>query len=283
LALVLGFITLGGFNWVDQWVLEVTDNRIGQALLFFGAIMLGSDVLSTPFAYYQTFVIEERFGFNKTTFSTFVLDKLKGWLMMIVLGGAILAAIIWFLEWAGTYFWAYIWGLAAAFILIMNLFYSKLIVPLFNKQEPLPAGSLKDKIEAYAQKVGFDLQHIFVINGSKRSTKANAYFSGFGKQKRVTLYDTLINDLEEDEIVAILAHEVGHYKKHHIVFHLVTSIVLTGLMLFILSLFINNPSISMGIGVERPSFHAALIGFGILYSPVSELTGLGHEPLFQNL
>jgi len=273
LAMVLGFIIFGGFNWIDQWAQHLTDNRIAQALLFFGTIMLGSDLLSTPFAYYQTFVIEERFGFNKTTLSTFFMDKIKGWLMMIILGGAILAAIIWFLEWAGTQFWLYTWGMAAAFILFMNLFYSKIIVPLFNKQEPLAPGSLKEKIEDYAETVGFELQNIFVINGSKRSTKANAYFSGFGKQKRVTLYDTLINDLEEDEIVAVLAHEVGHYKKRHILFNLLASILLTGLMLFILSLFINNPLLSMGIGVERPSYHAALIAFGILYTPISELTG----------
>lgn len=156
----------------------------------------------------------------------------------------------------------------------MNLFYSKLIVPLFNKQKPLEEGSLKSKIEAYAQKVGFELKNIFVIDGSKRSTKANAYFSGFGREKRVTLFDTLINDLEEDEIVAVLAHEVGHYKRNHIIFNVVSSILLTGFTLFVLSLFINNPEVSMAIGVSQPSFHAALIGFGILYSPISETTGL---------
>ena len=274
LLLILGFLIFGGFGWVDARVMEITTNPILQALLFFGIIMIGSDILSTPFSYYQTFVIEEKFGFNKTTIKTFILDKIKGWLMIIVLGGVILSLVILFFQWAGTDFWLFTWGLIALFNLFMNLFYSKLIVPLFNKQEPLANGSLKEKIEGYAQKVGFDLKNIFVINGSKRSTKANAYFSGFGKEKRVTLYDTLINDLEEDEIVAVLAHEVGHYKKKHIIFNLITSILLAGFMLFLLSLFINNPSISLAIGVDRPSFHAALIGFGILYSPVSEITGL---------
>ncbi len=274
LSLILGFLFFGGFAWVDHIALKITDNSILQALVFFGIIMLGSDILSTPFSYYQTFVIEEKFGFNKTDRKTFVLDKFKQWGMIIVFGGIILSLVIWFFEWAGQYFWLYTWGLITVFTLFMNLFYSKLIVPLFNKQEPLEEGTLKMKIEQYAQNVGFELQNIFVINGSKRSTKANAYFSGFGKEKRVTLYDTLINDLEEDEIVAVLAHEVGHYKRHHIVFNLATSILLTGLMLFLLSLFINNPEISLAIGVERPSFHAALIGFGILYSPVSEITGL---------
>ncbi len=273
-ALIIGFLVFGGFEWIDNMVRGITENPIPMALLFFGIIMLGSDVVTTPFSYYSTFVIEERFGFNKTSSRLFFVDKLKGWLMTAILGGGVLAAIIWFYEWAGNGFWIYAWGIIAAFSLFMNLFYSRLIVPLFNKQVPLQEGSLKSKIEAYAQKVGFELKNIFVIDGSKRSTKANAYFSGFGKEKRVALYDTLINDLDEDEIVAVLAHEVGHYKRNHIIFNLVASILLTGLTLFILSIFINNPEVSMAIGVTRPSFHAALIGFGILYSPISEITGL---------
>ncbi|WP_396634946.1 M48 family metallopeptidase [Maribacter sp. R86514] len=274
LLLMLTFLLFGGFAYVDSIAQNQSDNIIVQALVFFGIIMIGSDIINIPFSYYQTFVIEERFGFNKTTISTFFLDKLKQWTMTIIVGGGILSLVIWFFQWAGTNFWLYTWALVAAFTLFMNVFYSKLIVPLFNKQEPLEAGSLKEKIENYAAQVGFDLQNIFVINGSKRSTKANAYFSGFGKEKRVTLYDTLINDLEEEEIVAVLAHEIGHYKRKHIIYNLATSILLTGLMLLLLSLFINNPEVSLAIGVDRPSFHAALIGFGILYSPISEITGL---------
>ncbi len=274
IVLILSILIFGGFGWIDDFVSGLTDNRTLQSLLFFGLIMIGSDVLNTPFSYYQTFVIEEKFGFNKTTHKTFVIDKIKGWIMIVVLGGGILTMVLWFFEWAGSSFWLYTWGLITVFTIFMNLFYSKLIVPLFNKQEPLEDGNLKTKIESYAKNVGFELKNIFVINGSKRSTKANAYFSGFGKEKRVTLYDTLINDLEEDEIVAVLAHEVGHYKKNHILFNLATSILLTGVMLFILSLFINNPSVSLAIGVNAPSFHAALIGFGMLYSPISEITGL---------
>tara|TARA_R110001606_G_scaffold142_1_gene563 strand:+ start:3721 stop:4884 length:1164 start_codon:yes stop_codon:yes gene_type:complete len=274
LTLILLFLFFGGFAWVDNIAQSQSENIIIQALIFFGIIMIGSDILNIPFSYYQTFIIEEKFGFNKTSKATFFVDKLKQWAMTVVVGGGILSLVIWFFQWAGTNFWLYTWALVAVFTLFMNLFYSKLIVPLFNKQEPLEAGSLKEKIENYAAQVGFDLQNIFVINGSKRSTKANAYFSGFGKEKRVTLYDTLINDLEEEEIVAVLAHEIGHYKKKHIIFNLATSILLTGLMLLILSLFINNPEVSLAIGVNRPSFHAALIGFGILYSPISEITGL---------
>jgi len=274
LLLILAFLLFGGFAWVDQVAQNQSDNTIIQALVFFGIIMIGSDVLNLPFSYYQTFVIEEKFGFNKTTKTTFFIDKLKQWLMTIIVGGLILSLVIWFFQWAGTNFWLYTWVVVTVFILFMNLFYSKLIVPLFNKQQPLEAGSLKSKIESYAAEVGFDLKNIFVINGSKRSTKANAYFSGFGKEKRVTLYDTLINDLEEEEIVAVLAHEIGHYKRKHIIYNLAASVLLTGVMLLILSLFINNPEVSLAIGVDRPSFHAALIGFGILYSPISEITGL---------
>lgn len=274
LSLTLAFLFFGGFEWVDSIARGISENPIVTALIFFGIIMLGSDLITTPFSYYQTFVIEEKFGFNTSTTGLFFLDKIKGWLMMILFGGGILALIIWFFQWAGTNFWIYAWGVMAVFTIFINLFYSKLIVPLFNKQTPLEEGSLKSKIESYARKVGFELKNVFVIDGSKRSTKANAYFSGFGKEKRVTLYDTLINDLEEDEIVAVLAHEVGHYKRNHVIFNLSASVLLMGFTLFLLSVFVNNPEVSLAIGVRQPSFHAALIGFGILYSPISEITGL---------
>ncbi len=274
IVLTVAFLTLGGFEWTDQIARNFSGNEIVVTLIFFGIITVGSDILSTPFSYYQTFFIEARFGFNKSTKKLFFTDKLKGWLMMAILGGGVITLAQWFYLWAGPNFWLYVWGLVTTIILFMNLFYSKLIVPLFNKQTPLEQGSLKSKIEAYAAKVGFELQHIFVIDGSKRSTKANAYFSGFGQEKRVTLYDTLIKDLEEEEIVAVLAHEVGHYKRKHIIFNLTASVLVLGFTLFILSLFINNPEVSKAIGVSQPSFHAALIGFGILYSPISGLTSL---------
>lgn len=274
LLLTLGFLVLGGFEWADQLALGVSSNPIIRALVFFGVILLGSDLLSTPFSWYQTFVIEEKFGFNKTTPRLFILDKIKGWLLLFILGGGMLALIIWFYNWAGSSFWLYAWGIIALFSIVVNLLYSRLIVPIFNKQTPLEEGSLRDKIRSYALDVGFELRHIYVIDGSKRSTKANAYFSGFGREKRVTLFDTLLSDLNEDEIVAVLAHEVGHYKRHHILVNLFVSIHLTGFTLFLLSVFINNPELSLAIGVSQPSFHAGLIGFGILYSPISELTGL---------
>lgn len=274
IALILGFFFLDGFEYVDQIARSFSDNSILNALIFFGIIMIGSDILTTPFSYYKTFVIEEKFGFNKTTRGTFILDKVKGWLMTAIIGGGILSLIIWFYEVTGKNFWLYAWGLVAVFSIFMNMFYSKLIVPLFNKQTPLEEGELKDAITKYAEKVGFTLDNIFVIDGSKRSTKANAYFSGFGSQKRITLYDTLINDLDTEEIVAVLAHEVGHYKRKHIIFNLVTSILLTGITFYILSLFIDSPILSQALGVSNPGFHIGLIAFGILYSPISEATGL---------
>lgn len=274
LVLTLAFFLLDGFEYVDNIARSNSSNHIVIALIFFGFIMFASDIITTPFAYYKTFVIEEKFGFNKTTVKTFIFDKIKGWFMLAIIGGSILAIIIWFYEATGTHFWLYAWILVTAFSVFMNMFYSKLIVPLFNKQTPLEEGELRNKIADYAKTVGFKLNKIFVIDGSKRSTKANAYFSGFGSEKRVTLYDTLIKDLDDQEIVAVLAHEVGHYKRKHIIFNLFASILLTGLTLYILSLFISNPILSNALGVDIASFHIGLIAFGLLYSPISEITGL---------
>ena len=274
LLLTLSFFFFDGFKFVDDLARSYSSNTIVIALLFFGIIIIGSDIINTPFSYYKTFVIEEKFGFNKTTLKTFIVDKIKGLLMTALLGGGILALIIWFYQFTGVHFWIYAWALVAVFSLLMNLFYAKLIVPLFNKQTPLEDGELKTAIEKYATKVGFTLKNIFVIDGSKRSTKANAYFSGFGSQKRITLYDTLINDLETDEIVAVLAHEVGHYKRKHIIVNLFSSILLTGFTFWLLSIFVSLPIFSEALNITTPSFHVGLIVFGILYSPISEITGL---------
>lgn len=268
------FFILDGFAFVDAIAKGFSSNSILITLIFFAIILFGSDLLSLPFSYYKTFVIEEKFGFNKTTIKTFVIDKLKGWFMLAVIGGGILALITWFYQITTSNFWIYAWALVTGFSIFMNLFYSKLIVPLFNKQTPLEVGILKNDIESFAQKIGFKLDNIFVIDGSKRSTKANAYFSGFGAQKRITLFDTLINDLETDEIVAVLAHEVGHYKKKHIIYNLFLSIILTGFTFYILSLLVGNINLSNALGVATPSFHIGLIAFGILYSPISEITSL---------
>ena len=274
LITTLLFFFFNGFFIVDEIARGFSNNIIIITLIFFGIIIVGSDIISIPFSLYKTFVIEEKFGFNKTTKKIFFLDKIKGLLMTIILGGSILSIITWFYEFTGNYFWIYSWLLISAFSIFLNMFYSKLIVPLFNKQTILEEGDLKNDIIKYVNSVGFKAHDIYVLNGSKRSTKANAYFSGFGNQKRITLYDTLINDLENDEIVAVLAHEVGHYKRKHILYNLTLSIILTGFALFVLSLFIKTPVLSLALGVSLPSFHIGLIAFGILYSPVSQILGV---------
>ena len=274
LITTLLFFFFNGFSIVDEIARGFSNNIIIITLIFFGIIIVGSDIISIPFSLYKTFIIEEKFGFNKTTKKIFFLDKIKGLLMTIILGGSILSIITWFYEFTGNYFWIYSWLLISAFSIFLNMFYSKLIVPLFNKQTILEEGDLKNDIIKYVNSVGFKAHDIYVLNGSKRSTKANAYFSGFGNQKRITLYDTLINDLENDEIVAVLAHEVGHYKRKHILYNLTLSIILTGFALFVLSLFIKTPVLSLALGVSLPSFHIGLIAFGILYSPVSQILGI---------
>jgi STE24 endopeptidase len=274
LITTLLFFFLNGFSIVDEIARGFSNNIIIITLIFFGIIIIGSDIISIPFSLYKTFVIEEKFGFNKSTKKLFFLDKIKGLLMTIILGGSILSIITWFYEFTGNYFWIYTWLLITTFSVFLNMFYSKLIVPLFNEQTILEEGDLKNEIVKYVNSVGFKANNIYVLNGSKRSTKANAYFSGFGSQKRITLYDTLINDLENNEIVAVLAHEVGHYKRKHILFNLTSSIILTGFALFVLSLFIKTPILSLALGVSHPSFHIGLIAFGILYSPVSQILGV---------
>lgn len=275
LVLILLMLLFAGFAFVDSWAGHISTNPILIALLFFGILGLAMDVLTTPFSLYDTFIIEEKYGFNKTTLKLFFTDKLKGWLLGAIIGGGILALIVWFYLSTGKYFWLLAWGFVTVFMVFMTMFYSTLIVPIFNKQTPLEDGELRDAIQRFCDKVGFKLDNVFVIDGSKRSSKANAYFSGLGKKKRIVLYDTLINDLSTEEIVAVLVHEIGHYQKKHTKKGMVLSVIQTGLTLFILSWFINNPALSAALGVERPAFHVSLIAFGILYSPISTVLGLG--------
>ena len=270
----LAFLFLDGFAWVDSWARGISNNEIAVALLFFGVIGLANDLISTPFSYYNTFVIEEKYGFNRKSKKLFWVDKFKGYLLGGLIGGGLLALIIWIYQNFGTDFWWYAWIALGVFSIFMNLFYARLIVPLFNKQTPLEAGELKTQIESYAQKVGFKLNNIFVIDGSKRSSKANAYFSGFGREKRITLFDTLIQQLDTAEIVAVLAHEVGHYKKRHVIYNLLTSLLLTGFTLWLLGLMVSSPLLAQALGVSIPSFHVGLVAFAVIYTPVSEVTGL---------
>jgi STE24 endopeptidase len=272
--LIMLMLFLGGFSLVDLWAKHITDHPVFTVLVFFGILAIAADIINTPFSIYDIFVIEEKFGFNRMTPGLFILDKLKGWVLGGAIGGGLLALIVWFYLSTGSMFWLYAWVLAVVFTIFMAMFYSSLIVPLFNKQKPLEEGELRNAIKTFSDKVGFKLVNIYVIDGSKRSTKANAYFTGFGPKKRIVLYDTLIKDLTTEEIVAVLAHEIGHYKKHHVYIGLLAGVIQTGMTLFILSLLISNPSLSAALGGSEPSFHLGLIAFGILYSPISVLTGL---------
>lgn len=292
-ALILSTLTLlamlfmliaGGFAWTDAFVRDYTNNPILMALLFFGILGFVSNILSLPFDIYHVFVLEEKFGFNRTTAKTFILDRLKGLLLSIIIGGGLLSLIILIYESTGNYFWMIAWGVISFFMIFMSMFYSNLIVPLFNKQVPLDQGPLRDAIEHFAVKVGFKLKNIYIINGSKRSKKANAYFTGLGIKKRIVLYDTLIQDHTNEELVAVLAHEIGHYKKKHTLMGIVLSTLQTGVMLFILSLFIRKDSavaqslcqaLSGFSGFEiKQSFHMGILAFGLLYSPFSLVLGL---------
>jgi STE24 endopeptidase len=277
-------LMLGGFAMVDLWIRQFTSNPILLALLYFGILGFASLILSLPFDIYHTFVLEEKFGFNKTTPKTFILDKIKGILLSAVIGGGLLALIVFIYQSTGNAFWVIVWAVIAFFMIFMTMFYSNLIVPLFNKQKPLDSGLLRDAIEEFALKVGFKLKNVYVIDGSKRSKKANAYFTGLGMKKRIVLYDTLLTDHTTEELVAILAHEIGHYKKKHITVGMILSLLQTGLMLFILSLFIRqNSQVSQelcqalsgfsDIGVKQ-SFYLGIMAFGMLYSPLSLVLSL---------
>ena len=277
-VLIVFVLFSGVVGIFDRWVLQLTDNEIVASLIFFGIVGFLSSLISIPFGIYSTFVIEERYGFNKTTPKIFILDLIKSWFLSTVLGGGILALIIFIYEKTGSLFWFLAWMVVVSFTIFFSFFYSILIVPLFNKQKPLEDGELRTAIIDFADKVGFVANKIFVIDGSKRSTKANAYFTGFGKQKRIVLYDTLINDHTTEEVVAVLAHEVGHNKLKHTILGLVMGIIQTGLMFYILSLFISPDATTFSIAGEvfntQPSFHIGILIFGLLYSPLSMIISL---------
>lgn len=274
LILILGMLFLGGFALADQFASGISSHPVLVGVVFFGIILFASDILNLPFDWYATFVIEERFGFNKSTPAVFITDKLKGWFLGLLIGGTLLALITWFYYQTTSMFWIYALLLISVFMIFMNLFYSSLIVPLFNKQTPLKDGELRNSISDISSSAGFRLDNVFVIDGSKRSTKANAYFSGLGRKKRIVLFDTLIEDLNINEIIGVLAHEIGHYKKRHIISGMAVSIVITAITLYILSVMVSNPALSASLGASEPSFHMGLIAFGILYSPVSAIFGV---------
>lgn len=274
LVLILLMLFFGGFAWFDQIANGFSSHPVWSALIFFGILFFLSDIINTPFSVYNTFVIEEKFGFNKTTVKTYILDKIKAWLLTIIIGGGLLGLIVWLYFQTTDMFWIYAWLALSVFSIFMTMFYSNLIVPLFNKQTPLEEGELRNAISNLSNKAGFKLDNVFVIDGSKRSSKANAYFSGLGKKKRIVLYDTLINDLSVEEIVAVLAHEIGHYKLKHTLVSMILSIIQSGVIFYILSLFIGNKDLSLALGADNYSFELSLIAFGMLFSPISTVIGL---------
>lgn len=272
--LLLGILYWGGFGWLDAQLRTFTVHPIGLALCYFGVLFVLSDILSIPFQLYQNFVIEEKFGFNKMTMGTFWGDKLKSYALTVVMGGIVMGVLLWLIDALGEGFWIWFWIFISLFMLLMQVFYTTWLLPLFNKLTPLEEPSLKEKIVGYSQKVNFPLDNILVMDGSKRSAKSNAFFSGLGKRKKVVLFDTLIENHGEDELMAVLAHEVGHYKKKHIIQGIVAGILQTGIMLFILSKFAFSAELSTALGGSEWGIHLNLIAFGLLYSPISMIIGL---------
>lgn len=277
--LTFGLFVFKGFAWIDGLARMCTSNELLVSLLFFLFFGILSALVGLPFQIYDTFVVEERFGFNKVTPKLFILDRLKGWILSILISGLLLTAVIFIYQLLPDYFWLVAWAVVSAFSLFMSLFYSELIVPLFNKQTPLPEGELRSAIEAFANKTGFSLKNIYVIDNSKRSTKANAYFTGWGKKKRIVLYDTLIDLMSTDEIVAVLAHEIGHNKYKHTIKHIVVSLLTNLLMFYLLGLVLKYDVFAQAAGCEKASFHVNMLVFGVLYTPLSLFMGLAGNVL----
>ncbi|MEP1151114.1 MAG: M48 family metallopeptidase [Balneola sp.] len=268
LIVLLAFWFSGGFNWLDEIVRSWGFGELVTGLMYIALLMIAKSIISLPFSIYSTFVIEERFGFNKTTPKTFVLDLIKGLGLGLIIGMPLLAGILAFFMYTGDLAWLYAWIAITLFSLVMQYVAPTWIMPLFNKFTPLEEGELRTSIEDYTQKVDFPLQGLFVIDGSKRSSKSNAFFTGFGKNKRIALYDTLIENHTNDELVAVLAHEIGHYKKKHIIKGMITSIVQTGVMLFVLSIFLQAEGLFDAFYMDEISVYAGLIFFGMLYAPI---------------
>ncbi len=277
LALILSFWFLGGFNWLDQFASGFDYGVLVSGLIFIGVLLLAQSLINLPFELYSTFIIEEKFGFNKTTLATFFSDHAKGLVLAVILGAPLLAGIIWFFEYAGPLAWLWCWLTITVFTLVLQYVAPTWIMPMFNKFVPIEEGELKTAILNYAKSVNFPLTGIYVIDGSKRSTKSNAFFTGFGKNKRIALFDTLIKNHTTDELVAILAHEIGHYKKKHIQKGMAISILHTGILFFLLSLFLKEQALFDAFFMDQISVYAGLIFFGLLYSPIEFILSIGMQ------
>ena len=268
LALLFFFWFARGFDALDRIAVSVWDHPVGTGLIYIGALILAHSLVTLPFGVYATFGIEERFGFNKTTARTFVLDRLKALGLVVVLGGPLLAAVLAFFEYAGGLAWVYGWAAVTVFSLVMAFVAPTWIMPLFNKFTPLEPGELRDAILDYARSVDFTVSNILVMDGSKRSSKANAFFTGFGRNKRIALFDTLIEKHTTAELTAVVAHEIGHYKRRHVPKGIVLGIATTGLLFFILSLVLEAGGLYDAFYMERQSTYAGLVFFGLLYTPI---------------
>lgn len=274
LMLVCGFVLLGGLGWLDAWTRSFGLGELPTGLAYVGALMLAQGVLSLPFNVYDTFVLETRFGFNATTPRLFIMDHLKGLALGVVLGGALLAAVLWAYGTLGQWAWLAAWGAITAFTAVMMVVAPVWILPLFNRFEPLPQGELRSAIEGYATGQGFSLDGVFVMDGSKRSAKANAFFTGIGKRKRISLYDTLIDKMSTSEVLAVLAHEMGHARLGHIRMGFVLAVAKMGLVLWVLQLFLGSAGLQEAFGVGVPSAHAGLVLFGLAYQPLALALGV---------
>ncbi len=282
-TIIILMITEGGFNLVNNWAVSLSNSESVQALFFMGVLMGANQIVSIPFSYYSTFVIEEKFGFNTTSKKLFIADTIKGLLLGAIIGGGLLFLLGYLVENMGSDFWLIFWGVIVVIMIFINTFYTSLLLPIFNKLTEINDEELKSSIYKYCQKVGYKLSNLFQMDGSKRSKKANAFFSGMGPKKTIVLYDTLIEGQSKDEIVAVLAHEIGHYKKKHTLFNLLFGIIQMFGIMFLLGWSINQPELSRGVGVDVPTFYTGLIAFFILFSPVTLLIGMFQNSLSRKM
>ncbi len=274
IVITLTFILAGGFNLVDEFVRSFGYGEIITGLLFSGLLVSLSMVLGLPFSIYSTFVIEEKFGFNRTTVKTFILDMLKGILLAVIIGGPLLALVLWFFLATGALAWVYCWIGVFIVTLILQFLAPVIIMPLFNKFTPLDEGDLKNAILTYTNSENFTIKGVFVMDGSKRSTKLNAFFTGFGRFKKIVFFDTIMEKLSTEQIIGVLAHEMGHYKHKHLIKMICASFVQTGIMFFFLSLIMKNSGLFEAFSMTHVSIYASLVFFGFLYSPVSFLISI---------
>jgi STE24 endopeptidase len=277
LLIFLAFWFGRGFPWLDQWVQSLNFGPVMSGLVFTGTLLFAKSVISLPFAIYDTFVIEQRFGFNQTTWPTFVKDLIKGLVLAVTLGGPLFAAVLWFFEYSGASAWWYCWILVTLYSFAMQYVAPAWIMPFFNRFTPLEPGELRSAILSYADSIKFPVKNIYLMDGSRRSSKSNAFFTGFGRTKRIVLFDTLIEQHTVSELVAVLAHEMGHYKKRHILMAMLLGILQTGIMLYLLSLFISYPGLFDAFFMQRPSVYAGVIFFAMLYSPLSFFMSVGMQ------